>query len=63
MYGGIRIRTLPGFTQRSLRNHSLAPTLAWLALANPVGITQALWNRDAFWKAGPFMQPDRRWLK
>ena len=42
---------------------SLAPTLAWLALANPVGITQALWNRDAFWKVGPFMNPERRWLK
>ena len=42
---------------------SLAPTLAWLVLANPVGITQALWNRDAFWKAGPFLKPSRRWLK
>ena len=42
---------------------SLAPTLAWLVLANPVGITQALWNRDSFWKVGPFMKPNRRWLK
>lgn len=42
---------------------SLAPTLAWLALANPVGITVAAWNHDPFWKLGPFIEPKPRWVK
>ncbi len=42
---------------------SLAPTAAWLALAVPLGIAQALWNRDHFWNAGPFVEPDPAWLK
>ncbi|MFN7997589.1 MAG: tryptophan-rich sensory protein [Bryobacteraceae bacterium] len=42
---------------------SLAPTVAWLALANPLGITQALWNRDPFWSAGPFAEPKAEWVK
>jgi translocator protein len=32
-----------------------APTLAWLALALPLALTQAAWNRDEFWNAGPFL--------
>lgn len=36
---------------------ALASTLAWLALANPLAITQALWNRDPFWNVGPFLAP------
>ncbi|MEO6991227.1 MAG: TspO/MBR family protein [Candidatus Baltobacteraceae bacterium] len=42
---------------------SLAPTLAWLALANPVGLTQAAWNEDRFWRAGPFLEPPPNLLK
>lgn len=36
---------------------ALAPVAAWLALANPVAIAQAAWNRDDFWHAGPFGEP------
>jgi tryptophan-rich sensory protein len=42
---------------------ALAPAAAWLILANPVAITQALWNRDPFWQIGPLLTPNRRWLK
>jgi tryptophan-rich sensory protein len=47
----------------SLAVIALVPTAAWLILANPVGIMQALWNRDPFWKIGPVLLPSRRWLK
>lgn len=36
---------------------ALASTAAWLALANPLAIAQAAWNRDEFWNAGPFADP------
>lgn len=42
---------------------SLLPTAAWLALANPVGIAVAAWNRDEFWKAGPFADAPEFLLK
>jgi tryptophan-rich sensory protein len=42
---------------------SLATTVAWLALANPLAVTQAAWNRDPFWKVGPFTMPPRGWEK
>ncbi len=42
---------------------SLATTLAWLALANPVGLAVAAWNHDPFWDAGPFLQPKPGWAK
>lgn len=42
---------------------SLLTTLAWLALANPLGLTQAAWNYDPFWKTGPFFEPPERWVK
>jgi tryptophan-rich sensory protein len=42
---------------------ALLPTAAWLALAVPVGITVAAWNRDEFWKVGPFLHPPRYLLK
>jgi tryptophan-rich sensory protein len=42
---------------------SLATTLAWLALATPLGWTQAAWNRDQFWKLGPFLAPPRGGVK
>lgn len=42
---------------------SLATTLAWLAVANPVGWAQAAWNRDAFWGVGPLSVPHRDWVK
>lgn len=39
----------------------LAPTAAWLALANPVAFAVAAWNRDSFWHLGPVAEPPR-WL-
>ena len=42
---------------------SLGTTLAWLALANPVGFATALWNHDPFWNAGPFREPRPEWVK
>lgn len=42
---------------------SLVPVLAWLAVALPTAITTALWNRDNFYKAGPFIRPKENWLK
>lgn len=42
---------------------SLVTTLGWLALANPVGITQAAWNRDPFWRIGPLINPPANWIK
>jgi tryptophan-rich sensory protein len=42
---------------------SLVPTAAWLALANPLGIAQAAFNRDSFWQIGPLIEPSREWLK
>ena len=41
----------------------LGTTVAWLALANPIGVTQALWNRDHFWGLGPFAEPPHGWSK
>jgi len=52
---------------RQMRDHratlSLGTTVVWLALANPVGATQALWNRDSFWGIGPLAQPPNGWAK
>jgi tryptophan-rich sensory protein len=42
---------------------ALATTAAWLALANPLAIAQAAWNRDPFWKVGPFCEPPQGWEK
>jgi benzodiazapine receptor len=42
---------------------SLATTVAWLLLANPVAVAQATWNRDSFWNAGPLIEPKRGWVK
>jgi len=42
---------------------SLATTLAWLAIANPVAVAQAAWNRDPFWQVGPFAVPPPGWEK
>jgi tryptophan-rich sensory protein len=42
---------------------SLASTVAWLALANPVGLASATWNYDPFWKVGPLLEPKPEWLK
>lgn len=42
---------------------SLVTTVAWLGIANPLGITQALWNHDPFWNAGPFVTPLQKWVK
>lgn len=42
---------------------SLATTVAWLAIANPVGLTQAAWNYDKFWNTSPLIQPNERWIK
>ncbi|MGC1783426.1 MAG: tryptophan-rich sensory protein [Acidobacteriaceae bacterium] len=42
---------------------SVATTVAWLALANPLAVTQAAWNRDPFWNVGPLVMPPRGWEK
>lgn len=42
---------------------ALLPTAVWLALANPVAVTVAAWNRDEFWKVGPFAAPPKWLLK
>jgi hypothetical protein len=42
---------------------SLAPTAAWLLIANPVGIAQAAWNHDPFWNTGPLVEPNDSWVK
>ena len=42
---------------------SLLPTTLWLMLANPVALTTAAWNRDAFWGTEPIMRPPRWLLK
>lgn len=42
---------------------SLATTLAWLAVANPLGWAQAAWNYDPLWGVGPLIAPDRAWVK
>ena len=41
----------------------LATTIAWLALANPVGLSVAAWNYDPLWKVGPFLEPKAGWVK
>lgn len=41
----------------------LGTTVIWLVLANPVGATQALWNRDPFWGIGPLAEPPHGWAK
>lgn len=41
----------------------LGTTVAWLTLANPVGVTQALWNQDPFWGIGPLAEPPLGWVK
>jgi tryptophan-rich sensory protein len=42
---------------------SMATTVAWLALANPVAVAQAAWNRDPFWNTGPWLEPPPGWEK
>lgn len=42
---------------------SLATTLVWLVLSNPVAVAQAAWNHDPFWNAGPFLEPPKGWEK
>lgn len=42
---------------------SLLPTAAWLVLANGVAVAVAVWNRDGFWKLGPFADPPEFLLK
>lgn len=42
---------------------SLATTLAWLCVALPSAVAQALWNRDPFYHVGPFTKPSRALLK
>lgn len=42
---------------------SLVTTVAWLALANPLAVTQAAWNRDPFWNVGPLTMPPQGWEK
>lgn len=65
-YSGVTVASLAvgvGRMEDRRAAWSLATTLAWLALANPLAVTQALWNRDPFWNAGPFLVPPPGWVK
>ena len=42
---------------------SLATLFLWLMLASVLATTQALWNRDEFYQAGPFVEPDPTLVK
>lgn len=42
---------------------SLVTTLIWLCVALPSAVAQMLWNRDSFYRVGPFAKPDRSLLK
>lgn len=65
LYTTATLATLAGArrTGSPLATGSLATTLLWLALANPVAVTQLLWNRDPFWNVGPFADPPAALLK
>jgi len=66
VYSGLTVASM-AISLRKLQDRaamfSLATTLAWLALANPVAVAQATWNRDPFWKVGPFLEPPKGWEK
>lgn len=65
-YSGVTVASM-AIAQRKLHDRtamlSLATTLAWLALANPIAVAQATWNHDPFWKVGPFLEPPESWEK
>jgi tryptophan-rich sensory protein len=42
---------------------SLATLFVWLLIATPTAACQALWNRDALYKVGPFARPPRGWSR
>lgn len=65
-YSGVTVASLAVAVSRmedGCAARSLATTMAWLALANPLAVTQAAWNRDPFWNAGPFLAPPPGWEK
>ena len=65
-YSGVTVASLAVAVRRmedGCAARSLATTVAWLALANPVAVTQAAWNRDPFWNVGPFVEPPAGWEK
>lgn len=42
---------------------SFVTLIPWLLLAAPVSLAVMLWNRDKFWRIGPFAQPLHGWEK
>lgn len=66
LYSGATVASV-NIAWRQMRDRavtlSLVPTAAWLLVANPVGITQAAWNHDPFWNAGPFVEAPANWVK
>jgi tryptophan-rich sensory protein len=42
---------------------SLATVFVWLLIAAPTALFQALWNRDDFYRSGPFAKPPAGWMK
>jgi tryptophan-rich sensory protein len=38
-------------------------TVAWLGVAAPLSLAVAAWNRDDYWRAGPFCAAPPLWLK
>jgi tryptophan-rich sensory protein len=42
---------------------SLAPTLAWLAVALPTAVTMAAWNKDEFYHTPVLAKPEPEWIK
>ncbi len=42
---------------------SLATLSVWLIIATTAATAQVLWNRDQFYNAGPFVEPDPRLVK
>ncbi len=42
---------------------SLGTLVPWLLLAAPTATTVALWNRDKWYEAGPFLDAPSQWVK
>ncbi len=42
---------------------SLSTLLPWLTIASATSVLLALWNRDRFYRTGPFIEADLAWMK
>lgn len=64
-YSGLTVASIKSAVRMNDWNAvlSLLPTALWLALANPVAFFVAAWNRDEFWKIGPFIEPAKFLLR